>query len=563
MNMIAKSKVSIVDPTPGVTRDRVATIVELDPPDGNRPRMAVEFVDTGGFGAYTAPGERFDEIGEDLNKLTGSIEYQIAQAVGNADVVLFALDAQQGITPQDELIARMLRSGEFARREAGAAKARAGEEAGEPLTKDQTKDKTKGKAKGKAEPKPKGRKAPAVPVPPVRIIANKIDGPRWEAHGHELSALGFGEPLMVSAKNNYMRRDFLDAIYELLEQEMSRHSGHAEEAPRADLLLAIVGKRNAGKSTLVNTLAGEPRMIVSEIAGTTRDAVDVRFELDGRSMIAIDTAGVRRKRSFQSMVEQYAFDRAKRSIDRADVVLLLIDATEKISQVDEQLALYIQKSFRPVIVVVNKWDVAEGEIGAKGKPVSAEDYETYLRKELKGLSFAPIAFMSGMTGLNVTETVNLAFELKAQSNSRVTTGILNRLVRKIMETNSPTDEKGTRAKVYYVAQTQVFPPTITMVVNHPELFRPNYMRFIANRFREELPFDEVPIRVVVRSRRDREDDIVRDEDATIVAPDRLSKRKGGKRKADIDLPLAEGRRQEKVVTNDEETSDDADSFFED
>src|SRR5262249_12941305 len=153
--------------------------------------------------------------------------------------------------------------------------------------------------------------------------------------------------------------------------------------PHADLCIAIIGKRNSGKSTLVNTLAGEPRMIVSEIAGTTRDAVDVRFELDGRSIVAIDTAGLRRKKSVQKMVEWYALDRAERAIVRADAVLLLLDPSEKLSQVDEQLAMMCQKSFKPVIIVVNKWDEEEtgvvGKVGKKGRPVTTEDYEEYVR----------------------------------------------------------------------------------------------------------------------------------------------------------------------------------------
>jgi len=187
--------------------------------------------------------------------------------------------------------------------------------------------------------------------------------------------------------------------------------------------------------------------------------------------------------------------------------MLLIDATEKISQVDEQLAMLAQKTYKPVIIVVNKWDEAAGKPDKKGKPVDVARYEEYIRSELKGLSFAPIAFMSGKTGLNVKRTVNLAFELRQQSAERVTTGKLNRLIRIIMEKRGPTDIKGTFAKVFYVAQTGVEPPTITMVVNHPDLFTPNYLRFLMNRFREQLPFNEVPIRIVIRARRQREDDL--------------------------------------------------------
>lgn len=496
MNMVAGAKVSIVDPTPGVTRDRVAAIVELMPPVRSRDEhhqfapKAVEFVDTGGFGAYTAPGERFDEVGEDLHTLTNSIEFQISQAVENADLVLFVLDAQSGPTPQDHEIARLLREGGFNRAR-------------------------------------KNAKKDATSPPPrklnIRVVANKTDGPRWEAHAQEIAGLGFGEPLMVSAKNNYMRREFLDTVYDLVPQHTP------EPEPRADLKVAIVGKRNAGKSTLVNTLAGEPRVIVSEIAGTTRDAIDVRFEIDGRSILAIDTAGVRRAKSFQNMVEHFAFDRVKRAVDRADVVLLMIDATVKISQVDEQVAMICQKTFKPVVIVVNKWDLAEGKPGRDGIPLTTGDYEKYLRKELGGLTFAPIAFISGKSGRNVRRTLDLAFDLKNQAAERVTTGKLNRIVRRIMETRAPTDTKGTHAKVLYVAQTGVSPPTITLVVNVPELFRPNFMRFLSNRFREELPFVEVPMRIVVRGRRQREGDIPLDPESIVEVRQGVQRRGKGAR----------------------------------
>lgn len=467
MNMIAGAKVSIVDPTPGVTRDRVAAIVDLKPPSDQFPPKPVEFVDTGGFGVYTAEGARFDEVGADLSKLTESIEFQINEAVESADLILFAIDCQQGVTPADQTIARMLRAGGF--------------------------DRKSGRRKSDS---------PARRMPEVRIVATKCDGPKWEAHAYEAAGLGFGEPLMCSAKNNYMRREFLDRVYEMLPDPVKD-----EKRPHADLMLAIIGKRNAGKSTLVNTLAGEQRVIVSEIAGTTRDAVDVRFEMDGRSLVAIDTAGLRRKKSFQDAIEHYAFDRAQRAIERADVILLLLDATEKISQVDEQLAALAQRSYKPTIVVVTKWDAAEGQADYQGRKATPERYEEYIRNELRAMWFAPISFVAGRTGRNVRNTINLAFEMKQQAEERVTTGVLNRLVRQIIDTRGPTDTSGTQAKVYFVAQTGMSPPTITLVVNHPELFRPNYLRFLMNRFREELPFKEIPMRIVVRARRQREGDL--------------------------------------------------------
>lgn len=518
MNMIAGAKVSIVDPTPGVTRDRVTAIVDLEPEfrGVGKPDKTVEFIDTGGFGAYTAPGERYDEIGEDLHTLTNSIEFQIGTAIADADLVLFVLDAQMGITPQDEEIARLLREGKFIRK---AREAKAALDAALGAKKKKKTDAKEEAKPAKGAKKSKKKDEPTPVMPRILVVANKTDGPRWESHAQEVAGLGLGEPLMVSAKNNYMRRDLLAAVYNALPDATERPA----EA-HADLKIAIVGKRNAGKSTLINTLAGEPRVIVSEIAGTTRDAIDVRFDIEGEdgkktSVLAIDTAGVRRAKSFQNMIEHFAFDRVKRAVDRAEVALLLIDATVKLSQVDEQVAMLCQKSYKPTIIVVNKWDMVEGKPGRKGTPVTTADYEEYLRKELGGLAWAPIAFISGKNGRNVRKTIELALELKEQAATRVTTGKLNRIVRRIMETRSPTDTKGTHGKVFYIAQTGVSPPTITLVVNFPGLFKPNYMRFIMNRFREELPFVEVPMRIVVRARRDREDDIPSDPDSTVKTRD--------------------------------------------
>jgi len=485
LNMIAGAKVSIVDPTPGVTRDRVSVVVDLPSPDGSEPARAVEFVDTGGFGVYAAEGARYDEVGADLSRLTPEIEKQIGEAVASADLVLFAVDVQAGVTPQDEEIGRMLREGRFVSRrtERRLTRRRGGAEGGGGEGEEASDSVTPSLPRSVASPR-------------VRVVATKVDGPSWESHAHELASLGFGGPLMVSAKSNYFRRDFLDALYGMLPPA-------TEDAapPPADLRVAIIGKRNSGKSSLVNALAGEPRVIVSEIAGTTRDAVDVRFEMDGRAIVAIDTAGLRRKRSFQGQVEWYAFDRAKRAVERADVVLLLIDATEPVSQVDQQLAMLAQKAYKPVVIVVNKWDLAEGRQGPKGRRVTTEDYEEYLRRELKGLAFAPIAFASATEGRNLRGLIDVAFDLHQQAGRRVTTGELNRLVRGILDTRGPTSKVGTRVKLFYVAQVRTNPPTIALVVNHPELFTANYERFLLNRFREELPFEEVPIRLLVRARK--------------------------------------------------------------
>lgn len=453
VNLLAREKVSIVDDFPGVTRDRVATIVKLQHPENTGPELEAEIVDTGGFGVYVAEGRQFDDAGKDLTELTEQIEWQIAQAVSTADLVLFAIDAQAGVTPRDEEIAKMLREQKFGSQET--------------------------------------RRAGGIPVVPV---ATKVDGPKWEAHAYELAALGFGEPMMIGNLNNYMRRDLLDRLYELISE-----FDNTPELP-TDMKLAIVGKRNAGKSTLINQLAGEPRVIVSEIAGTTRDAVDVRFKLDDKTITAIDTAGLRRKKSFSGRVEWFALDRLERSLRRADAALFMVDATEPLAHVDNQLARLVIEEGTPVVIVINKWDAVEGTIGKNGRPVTPEDYEKYLRTKLRGLSFAPLAFMSAKEGTNVREVIDLAYELMQQSRIRVGTGELNRFFGTLVDERGPSSKLGSVAKIYYAAQTGTRPPTITLVVNKPDLFSPLYQRFLMNRIREELPFGEVPIRMRIKAR---------------------------------------------------------------
>ena len=457
LNLIARERIAIVDPTPGVTRDRLSVVIDLEAPDGRGPNRKVELTDTGGYGVYVAEGGRYDEIGADLATLTGDIEHQIAAAVSSSDMILFAVDVQAGITPQDLEIARMLREQKLGKRERGADHE----------------------------------------LVPVRVVATKVDSEHWETHAYELAGLGFDGPLMCSSQTKYMRRVLLDNLYDIVPEGVE-DEGEAEHG----LKVAIVGKRNAGKSTLINHLAGYDRVIVSEIAGTTRDAIDVRIDLpDGRRMTAIDTAGLRRKKSFQGNIEWYAFDRAQRAIERADVVLLMLDATAEVSQVDEHLGQLVRESHKPVLLVVNKWDLASGQRNQKGQPITPEDYDQYVRRELKGLTWAPIALMSAKEGLNTREVVNLAFELYEQASTRVSTGELNRFIREISETIHPTSKAGKHGRIYFASQVKTNPPTIVLIVNRPDLFTDTYERYLLNRMRDALPFGEVPIRLILRSKR--------------------------------------------------------------
>lgn len=452
MNMLARAKVSIVDPTPGVTRDRVSTIVELTGPlKTETPRLA-EVTDTGGYGVYVADGGRYDDAGEDLSLLTKDIERQIAAAVERADLILFVVDAQSGITALDETIASLLRQRGLGGKDRDLH---------------------------------------------VQVVANKVDADNWEPFALEASSLGFGEAWMVSAKTNFRRREFSERLYAAL-PDVSRED---REETLPEMRIALVGRRNAGKSTFVNALAGEERVIVSEIAGTTRDSVDVRFEMDGRSLVAIDTAGLRKRTKLDGAVEFFAMQRMYASIERADVVLLCIDATQNISGIDKRLGKAISDAFMPCIIVVTKWDLVEGRKGRKGREVTPEDYLEYIQEELPGLSHAPIVLSAALDRTGLNEVVEVAFDLFAQARERVTTSRLNELVRGILTERGPSSTLGTRVKVLFVSQVATAPPTIVLVVNKPDLFTPEYERYMLNRLREATPFKEVPIRLIIRERR--------------------------------------------------------------
>lgn len=453
LNMLAGAKLSIVDPVPGVTRDRVSHVIELRGANPqNRPRLA-EVTDTGGYGVYVAEGQRFDDAGEDLQRLTGDIERQIALAVDRADLVLFVVDAQSGVTALDETIARMLRE----RALGGRGRARI----------------------------------------PVIVVANKVDADKWESHAIDAASLGFGEPWPVSAKTNFRRRDFSERLYEALPDESALRAGE-ERSP--EMRLAIVGRRNAGKSSFVNALAGEERCIVSEIAGTTRDAIDVRFELDGRVFTAVDTAGVRKRTKFADRVEHWAFERCCAAINGSDAVLLLIDATEEISGVDKRLGAHVLDAFRPCVVTVTKWDLVRGRKDPRGRPITTETYGAYIREQLPGMSYCPIVFTSSVEGTGLREAVGVAQELVEQARVRVPTSKINDTMRAIIAERGPSSKLGTAAKIFYVAQVGVCPPTIVLVVNKPQMFEGAYESYLLNRLRDELPFGEVPIRLIIRER---------------------------------------------------------------
>jgi GTP-binding protein len=424
LNTLAGKRISIVDPTPGVTRDRVSAVCEVDD-------KYFELIDTGGYGI------------EDKDDLTEHVEQQIQIAISGASLILFVVDVQQEITPLDSEVARLLRGGRAGANQPGA---------------------------------------------PVLLIANKADVEQHKSLAGSLIKLGFGEPICVSALHGRGRRELLETIIERL------GDAAGDEPPEPVMKLAIVGRRNVGKSTFINALAGEERVIVSEVPGTTRDSIDVRFEMAGQSFVAIDTAGVAKKARHKSDIEFYGYTRALASIRRADVILFMIDATADISDVDKKLARIIVDEYKPCVIVVNKWDLAKGRAGA-------EDYGEYLTKTMPHMATAPVAFTTASVGKNIRAAIETAQGLFRQARQRVTTGQLNRAIEETLAAYQPVASKhGAQPKIYYATQISTCPPTIVLFVNNPAIVREQYRRFAENRIREALPFEEVPVRFVWRAK---------------------------------------------------------------
>jgi GTP-binding protein len=327
---------------------------------------------------------------------------------------------------------------------------------------------------------------------PVILVVNKSDHDPLDAEADEFRKLGRGHLVCTSTLQNRGREELL----KLIEERLPPNEDVVDE-PR--MKVAIVGRRNVGKSTFINSLVKAKRMIVSEIPGTTRDSVDVEFELDGQKFIAIDTPGLRRRRSVRTDLEFYSTHRAQRSVRRADVVLMFFDATEKTSKVDKQLVQHIIENHKPVIFVVNKWDLLQ-------ETIPTERWVDYLRAQFPTLQYAPIAFITGQTGKNVKTLLNHAQMLFKQSRNRVTTGQLNRLVQAAIERTPPPLYQNRRPKIFYSTQVGTEPPTIVLMCNEPDAFANNYRRYLLGILRDHLPFGEVPIKLYLEKRSGRNAD---------------------------------------------------------
>lgn len=362
-------------------------------------------------------------------------------AIAMADVILFLTDIRQGVTAADKEIALML------------------------------------KKSGK----------------PIILVCNKADNfEKDRQEVYEFYNLGMGEPYPVSATNAIGIGDVLDKIYESFPQKME-----ANEEENA-IKVAIIGKPNVGKSSLINKILGEDRAIVSDIAGTTRDAIDTNFENEKGKYVLIDTAGIRRKNKVKESIEKFSIMRTLLAIERADVCLMMIDATEGITEQDTKIAGEAHEAGKGVIIVVNKWDAVEKETG------TLEKYKKEVYNRLKYLSYAPMIFVSAKTGQRVTKLFDLINQVAEQNAMRVSTSVLNQVINEAIAIVQPPTDKGKRLKIYYGTQVSTKPPTFVIFVNNKELFHFSYERYLVNQIRKEFGLEGTPVRMMAREKNEKD-----------------------------------------------------------
>ena len=419
-NYIVGERKSIVEDTPGVTRDRVYADTEW------RGRKFT-LIDTGGIEPKST-----DEILVQMKR-------QAQIAMETADVIIFLTDIKQGVTAADHEVATMLRK------------------------------------TGK----------------PIVLVCNKADRiGDAPAELYEFYNLGLGEPYPVSALNQLGTGEVLDAVYNSFQEETSIDDD--DEYIR----VAVIGKPNAGKSSLINKILGEERLIVSNIAGTTRDAIDTPFENEYGKYIFIDTAGIRRKSKIEEDIEKYSIIRAKAAIDNAHVCILVIDATEGVTDQDTKIAGEAHEAGKGVIILVNKWDTVEKENG------TLEAYKRDVYTKLAYMTYAPIIFVSALTGQRVDKIFPLINSVNEQNARRITTGMLNDVMNEAVTMVQPPSDKGRRLKIYYATQVSTRPPTFAVFCNSAKLFHFSYQRYIENQIRKNFGgLEGTPVRILVREKK--------------------------------------------------------------
>jgi GTPase len=435
-NRLCGEMLAIVDDTPGTTRDRLF---------GSAEWTGVEFdvIDTGGIDPTA--NSRKTPLSTGSADFIAEIRNQAVIAVEESDIVLLITDAISGITPADQEIAAILR-------------------------------KNQKMVDGNA-------------YPPILLVVNKADSAKQRNQINEFYELGMGEPYPISAVHGTGTGDLLDVLVAALPKQV-------DEPEEDSVKIAIVGKPNVGKSSLLNRLAGAERSIVSPIAGTTRDAVDTKIDCDGIAVTLIDTAGIRRRGHIDPGVEKFSVVRSMRSIERCDVALLMIDAVEGISAQDAHIAGYIIDEWKSVVVLVNKWDLLEKN------NYTMQEYTEKIRNELNFVDYVPILFISAKTGQRVEQVMPLALKVQEERLARINTGLLNRIIQTAQDLHSPTSKTGTGLKLFYGTQVRSDPPTFMIYCNNPKLAHFSYIRFLENQIRKEYPFTGTPIHIVLKPRHD-------------------------------------------------------------
>jgi GTP-binding protein len=434
-NRLAGEPLAIVDDVPGTTRDRLFSQAEWN-------GIPFDIIDTGGIDPSSGGGKSPLSIGS--SDYIQQIRLQAELAIEEADVVLFMTDASSGVTPADKEVAQILRS--------------------------------------------KQRKQAGKSYPPVILVVNKVDNENLRQQIAQFYELGMGDPYPVSALHGMETGDLLDVLVNSFPQQ--------DEAPEDESVkIAIAGKPNVGKSSLLNRLAGTERAIVSPIAGTTRDAIDTHIDCGGIPVTLIDTAGIRRRGKVEPGVEKYSVIRSIRAIERADVTLLLIDAIEGITSQDAHIAGYILEARKSAVVLVNKWDAIPKDTH------TITQYTEHIRRDLNFMDYVPVLFISAKTGQRVDQVLPMALRVQEERLVRLSTSQINRILHAAQDRHAPTSRSGRSLRMYYSTQVRNDPPTFLIYVNDPELAHFTYLRFLENEIRKEYPFVGTPIRLVLKPRR--------------------------------------------------------------
>lgn len=416
-NRIAGERISIVEDTPGVTRDRIYTTGEW---------LGREFsiIDTGGIDLSDEP-------------FMDQIKYQAEIAIEEADVIIFVASGREGVTDADELVARILY---------------------------------------------RSKK-------PVILAVNKVDNPEMRNDIYEFYSLGLGDPLPISGSHGL-------GIGDVLDEAVKHFSSEIEEDDEDTIKFSLIGRPNVGKSSLINAILGEDRVIVSEIEGTTRDAIDTHFESeDGQKFLMIDTAGMRKRGKVYESTEKYSVMRAMRAVERSDIVLMVLNAEEGIREQDKKVAGYAHEAGRGIIIVVNKWDTVEKETN------TMRDFEEEIREEFRYLDYAPIIFVSALTKQRLNKLPELIERVSMNQNLRIPSALLNDVVMDAIAINPTPTDKGKRLKVFYGTQVAIKPPTFVIFVNEEELMHFSYARFLENQIRKAFTFEGTPIKIIPRRRK--------------------------------------------------------------